>query len=222
MPRMSVNGFDWSRVDTVLLDMDGTLLDRHFDNFFFEEELPRRYAALHRLRVDDARHRLFALYRAAEGELNWTDLTYWTRLLGVDVVALHEEFRDLIRCHPDTPAFLRELKTKGKRIYLVTNAHTTGLSIKLARTELDRHLDAIVHAFDVGCLKMRAEFWPACQQLLQFTPARSLYIDDDEACLAAAERFGIGYLYHRAKSSSQLPPQASSTFPSIESFDELF
>jgi putative hydrolase of the HAD superfamily len=33
---------DWDRIDDVLLDMDGTLLDRHFDNFFFEEELPRR------------------------------------------------------------------------------------------------------------------------------------------------------------------------------------
>jgi 5'-nucleotidase len=33
---------NWNEIDEVLLDMDGTLLDRHFDNFFFEEELPRR------------------------------------------------------------------------------------------------------------------------------------------------------------------------------------
>ena len=61
------HALDWSGVDHVLLDMDGTLLDRDFDNFFFEEELPRRYAALHRLSYEQAREKLFALYRSVEG-----------------------------------------------------------------------------------------------------------------------------------------------------------
>ena len=26
---------DWDSIDTVLLDMDGTLLDLHFDNYFW-------------------------------------------------------------------------------------------------------------------------------------------------------------------------------------------
>ena len=37
----------WSDIDTVLLDMDGTLLDLHFDNHFWLEHLPQRYAELH-------------------------------------------------------------------------------------------------------------------------------------------------------------------------------
>lgn len=216
-----INGFDWSRIDDVLLDMDGTLLDRHFDNFFFEEELPRRYAAKHGLTFEEARQRLLAMYHATEGDLKWTDLDYWTRTLGIDVVALTKEFDHMIVFHPDAEMFLRYLRERRKRISLVTNAHWSGLEIKLARTRVDRYVDRIVHAFEIGCLKMRPEFWPTCQRLIGFDPARSLYIDDDEACLAAAHQFGIGYLCHRSKSSSQLPPQPSSRYASIESFHAL-
>ena len=38
---------DWQDIHTVLLDMDGTLLDLHFDNHFWLEHLPKRYAAIH-------------------------------------------------------------------------------------------------------------------------------------------------------------------------------
>lgn len=211
----------WDRIDDVLLDMDGTLLDRHFDNFFFEEELPRRYAAKNRMSFEAARDLLMEAYRSRERELDWTDLTYWTRRLGIDVVELTKEFQHMIMFHPDAEPFLSELRTRGKRLHLVTNAHTTGLAIKLARTGVDRHLDGVVNAFDIGCLKMRKEFWPACQQRLGFDPTRTLYVDDDEECLDAARAYGIGYVVHRAKSSSELPPQPSARHRSIESLKEL-
>jgi len=213
--------FDWERVDDVLLDVDGTLLDRHFDNFFFEEELPRRYAAKHGLGVEEARGRLLEMYRAVEGELDWTDLHYWTRVLDIDVVALTKELDHLIAFHPDSVEFLRHLRAQSKRIYLLTSAHAAGVEIKVAKTGVDRYVDRIVNAFQVGYLKMRPEFWPTCQRLIGFDPSRSLYIDDDETCLAAAQQFGIGYLYHRSKSSSRQPPQPSSRYESIESFHAL-
>src|SRR5213594_4330903 len=83
--------FDWSQIDDVLLDMDGTLLDRHFDNIFFEEELPRRYAVLHGMAFEAARDLLMSMYRSVEGELAWTDLHYWTKRVGIDVVAMTKE-----------------------------------------------------------------------------------------------------------------------------------
>jgi putative hydrolase of the HAD superfamily len=212
---------DWNLVDDVLLDMDGTLLDRHFDNFFFEEELPRRYAALHGLGFEDARDRLMAMYRSVEGELDWTNLQYWTKRIGIDVVAMTRELDHMIDFLPDAEWFLQHVKTLGKRAVILTNAHTAGVEIKRAKTGIDRHVTRIVDAFEVGHLKMRAEYWPTCQRLVGFNPARALYVDDDEACLAAAQAFGIGHILHSAKSSSQLPPQPSSRFRSIENFSEL-
>lgn len=212
---------DWSRIDDVLLDMDGTLLDRHFDNFFFEEELPRRYAALHALTFGEARDRLMAMYRSVEGELAWTDLDYWTKRVGIDVVAMHKELDHMIGFLPGAEEFLRHLRRLGKRVTIVTNAHSTGVSVKVAKTGLDRYVNRIVDAFEVGYLKMRPEYWPNCQHLLGFDPSRSLFMDDDEGCLMAAKEFGVAHLVHSAKSSSQLPPSPLSRFFSIAEFGPL-
>lgn len=212
---------DWERIDDVLLDMDGTLLDRHFDNFLFEEELPRRYAALHRLSCEESRDRLMAMYRSVEGELAWTDLHYWTKRVGIDVVALHKELDHMIGFLPGAEEFLHHLRSLGKRVTIITNAHEAGVSVKTAKTGLDRLVGRIVDAFEVGSLKMRPEYWPSCQRLLGFDPARSLYMDDDEGCLIAAKRFGVAHLVHSAKSSSQLPPAPLAEFLSITGFASL-
>jgi 5'-nucleotidase len=212
---------DWSHIDDVLLDMDGTLLDRHFDNFFFEEELPRRYAMLHSLSCEEARDRLMAMYRSVECELAWTDLDYWTRRVGIDVVAMHKELDHMIGFLSGAEEFLRYLRKLGKRVTIVTNAHEAGVSVKVAKTGLDRYVDRIVDAFEVGYLKMRPEYWPNCQRLLSFDPARSLFMDDDEGCLMAAKEFGVAYLVHSAKSSSKLPPAPLPQFLSITGFSSL-
>src|SRR5215475_2330136 len=114
---------DWDQIDHVLLDMDGTLLDRHFDDFFFEEELPRRYAAMQGLTFEVARERLMAMYRSVEGELAWTDLQYWTIRVGIDVVAMHKELAHMIGFLPGAEAFLSELRARRKRILVLPNAH---------------------------------------------------------------------------------------------------
>lgn len=215
------HALDWDDVDDVLLDMDGTLLDRHFDNFFFEEELPRRYAALHGLSFDVSRDRLMAMYRSVEGQLAWTDLHYWTERVGIDVVAMHKELDHMIGFLPGAEEFLLHLRQLGKRMTIVTNAHKAGVSVKAAKTGLDRYVDRIVDAFEVGYLKMRPEYWPACCRLVGFDAKRSLYIDDDESCLAAARQFGISQIVHSAKSSSQLPPAYSAGFASVGQLSSL-
>ena len=212
---------DWDRVNDVLLDMDGTLLDRHFDNFFFEEELPRRYAAKEGLQFEASRERLMAMYRSVEGELAWTNLDYWTGRVGIDVVEMHRELQHMIAFLPGAQQFLEAVRASGKRIVVLTNAHHTGVKVKSAKTGLDRYVDRIVDAFEVGYLKMRPEYWPACHRLVGFDPSRSLYVDDDESCLRAARHYGIAAIVHSAKSSSQLPPAPSFSFPSVERLSTL-
>lgn len=207
---------NWDGIDDVLVDMDGTLLDRHFDNVFFEEELPRRYAKIHGLSFDASREQLMAMYRSVEGELAWTDLHYWSTRVGIDVVAMHRELQHLIGFLPGAEEFLKAVRSKGKRLIVLTNAHEAGVAVKSAKTGLDRYVDRIVDAFEVGYLKMRSEYWPACRMLVGFDPSRSLYVDDDEACLVAAREYGIGTIIHCAKSSSQLPAVRSANFTSVE------
>jgi FMN phosphatase YigB (HAD superfamily) len=212
---------DWTGIDTVLLDLDGTLLDRAFDDDFYYEILPRHYATANNISITDARSHLTALYRAVEGELDWTDLDYWTRTLRLDVPAIKASVKHGIQTHPDTMVFLNFLGQQKSSVHLVTNAHPKALAIKMAQTGLDKHLASIITAFDMGCLKMKPEYWAGCQGVLGFDPSTTLYIDDDEAALASADAHGIRHLYLRSRPSSALPAQPSATYRSIESFHEL-
>jgi putative hydrolase of the HAD superfamily len=212
---------DWNGIDTILLDLDGTLLDRAFDDHFYFEVLPGRYAEANGISLDLARERLVGLYRAVEGELDWTDLDYWSRTLGLDVAEIKTSVRDGIRLHPDTLQFLTFLRDRRVPAHLVTNAHPKSLAIKMAMTALEPYFKQIVTAFDVGCLKVKPDYWVRSQLLLGFDPASTLYIDDDEASLASADTYGIKHLYLRSTPSSALPPQASAIYRSIQDFHAL-
>ena len=213
--------FPWQEVDWVLLDMDGTLLDKHFDDYFWETLVPQEYAKRQGLSLQAARDLVFASYKREEGTLNWTDIDFWSRELDLDIPALKEGIRHLIEVHPDAEEFLRFLRQQGKRIALVTNAHYKTLSLKMNHTGLLGYFDEVVSSFDLGVPKEEARFWEALQQQLSFEPGRTLLVDDNAEALTAARSFGLKYLFFKAKSSSQLGSEPHPDFPSIESFREL-
>ena len=135
---------DWNLIDTALLDMDGTLLDKHFDDYFWEEFVPEQYAAKHNLPVDTAREKLLNRYRLEEGELNWTDLDFWSKELGLDIPTLKEQVDHLIQIHPYVIPFLSFLKESEKRVYLVTNAHSKTLNLKMNKTKIGHYFDQVL------------------------------------------------------------------------------
>jgi HAD superfamily hydrolase (TIGR01509 family) len=213
--------FPWHDLTWVLLDMDGTLLDKHFDDYFWETLVPEEYARRQGLALALARDLVFARYRREEGTLNWTDIDFWSRELDLDIPALKEGIRHLIEVHPDTEDFLNFLRLKEKRIALVTNAHYKTLNLKMNHTGLLGYFDAVVSSFDLGLPKEEARFWQILHDRLHFNPSQALLVDDNAEALAAARTFGIKYAYFKAKSSSQLDSAIHPDFPSIESFHEL-
>src|SRR5262249_25062480 len=78
----------WDHIDTVLLDLDGTLLDLGFDNDFWLDFIPSAFAAAQSVTVEEAKATLTPLFRACEGTLSWYCIDYWSRELGLDVEAL--------------------------------------------------------------------------------------------------------------------------------------
>ncbi len=114
---------DWQEITTVLLDMDGTLLDKYYDDYFWEHHLPKVYGRQMGLDTEGAKEELFKRYRSVEKTLLWTDLDYWSAELNVDIIGLKRELEHLIAIHPYVIDFLEFLNCHDKTVYLVTAAH---------------------------------------------------------------------------------------------------
>ncbi|CAK8714458.1 MAG: putative hydrolase of the HAD superfamily [Candidatus Electronema aureum] len=211
----------WDAIDTVMLDMDGTLLDKHFDDYFWEVYLPEHYSLVHDISVEEAAIELMERYRQAENSLQWSDIEHWSRELNLDIPELKMRIDHLIDVHPHVPEFLAFCRKLGKKLYLVTNAHPRTLAIKLDKADIGAYFDRLICADEVGFAKEEPQFWHQLQELLQFDPARSLLADDTQKVLRTAEKHGIGCLIHIARPSSRRPVSYSAHYPSIDSFNEL-
>ncbi len=212
---------DWKTIDTVLLDMDGTLLDRHFDDHFWLEHVPRRWAERNGTSLEQAKKHLYALFNSQENTLNWTDLDYWSSHLRLDIPLLKKEVEHLIAVHPYVVEFLLFLRQHGKAAWLVTNAHSKTLDLKMKKTMLGPYFNGIVSAHQVGLPKEDDRFWGELRRFIPYDPGRTLLGEDSETNLGTAARFGIRYLVYISRFSSRLQPRPSATYLSIHYFSQL-
>ncbi|KAA0444637.1 MAG: GMP/IMP nucleotidase [Candidatus Thioglobus sp.] len=209
---------DWANIDTVLLDMDGTLLDLHFDLHFWMEYMPLVFAKKHQLTHDEAKSKLFPILRAEEGKLHWYCLDYWQEKLQLDIANLKQDVAHLIKIHPFVLEFLQQAKAHKKRIYLVTNAHRKTLKLKMQVTNLESYFDDMIVSHDYKVAKEEQEFWHKLQKNLQFDKAKSIFFDDSISVLNAAQKFGIGTVVAISKPSSQIDSKQIDGFINIENF----
>ena len=218
---MRAFNIDWHNIDTVLLDMDGTLLDLHFDNYFWLEHLPKRYSQQSERDESQVRAELQQHMTARQGTLNWYCTDFWSEELNVDIVHLKREILHLVNERPQVVDFLRVLGEMGKDRILVTNAHRDSVNIKFSVTVIEPLLDRVISSHDYGWPKEDQNFWRALQLNMPFDPARTLFIDDSEPVLLSAEKYGIAHLLCIAQPDSQQPDKLVKRFPVIEAFDQI-
>jgi 5'-nucleotidase len=212
---------DWHAIDTVLLDMDGTLLDLHYDNHFWQVYVPEKFAERHGLNHEEAHAECFRRYNAKAGTLDWYCVDYWTEALNLDIAALKEELAHLIQVHPDVTDFLATIRRAGKRVVLVTNAHHKSLNLKMDRTGLAAHFDAIHSAHPFRLAKEAPEFWAALREVEPFDPARTLFVDDSLPVLRSAAIYGIRHLLAIRQPDTRQPPKNTAEFAAIDRFSEI-
>ena len=212
---------DWSVIDTVLLDMDGTLLDLRFDNWFWQELVPRRYAEAGGMDYEEARAVLEPKFQAAAGTMQWYCVEHWTRELGLDILALKRAARSRVSFLPGAREFLLRLRSCGKRLVLVTDAHPESLAIKARHVGLTQHLDASYSTHAFAAPKADPLCWPRLRAREPFEPARTLIVDDSLAALTRAREFGIAWLRAVRCPDSRHPPQGTGDFLAIDRVDEL-
>ena len=212
---------EWDAIDTVLVDMDGTLLDLSFDTFFWREVVPQRYARLHGMTVPAAQAALAPRFEAKVGTLEWYCLDHWARDLGLDLKALKREHSEHIRFLPGAQAFLASVRARAKRLVVVTNAHRDTFAVKAERTGIDRLVDSVVCSHDFAAPKESAEFWRALEAHEPFDPERTLLIEDSLSVLAAARAYGLRHTIAIRRPDSQLPPRATPGFLGVDGVFEL-
>lgn len=212
---------DWQDINTVFLDMDGTLLDLHFDNHFWLEHMPKRYAEKHSITLEQARQNLMANYKAHEGSLKWYCLDHWRDALQMDIVSLKHEVADRIAIRANVLEFLDYLHGLNKRVVLLTNAHQETVKLKFDYTDIAHHFDRIITAHDVGLAKEQPGFWQALEKMENFDKAHSLFIDDNLDVLKNAQDYGIKHLIAIKQPDSRQDSKDTKNFTALECYTQL-
>ncbi|MXX30348.1 MAG: GMP/IMP nucleotidase [Gammaproteobacteria bacterium] len=211
---------DWTRIDTVMLDMDGCLLDLHYDNCLWNELVPARYGQAQGISADEARQRLYGHLLGKDRDLEFYCIDFWTRRTGLDIAALHHELAHLVDYRPGAAAFLDWLRGRARTL-LVTNAHRASLAVKDRYSGLSQRLDGMLSSHDFGAPKESGAFWDRLPGAEPFDPARTLFIDDTRTVLDAANDHGIGHLLTISQPDSGRPPRDNLEYPAFNDFNEL-
>jgi len=211
----------WHSIDTVLFDMDGTLLDLHFDNYFWLEYLPQCYSKAHGISYSESRKYLIDLSSRLKGTLNWYCLDYWSDKLSLDIAKLKEDIQHKILFRPNVIELLQHLRSHNKRIILATNAHPKTLELKLLRADFANYFDVLSSSHEIGFPKEEQQYWVKFCQNYQLDPKRCLFIDDSLSVLDSAKQFGIGFVLGICKPDSQKEAVNCSPYTGIQDFSQL-
>lgn len=207
--------------ETLMLDMDGTILDLAFDNYIWKDLVPRRYAAANGLSFDSARERLFEKYAAVQGDLEWYCLDHWNERLGIDVVKIHHDVTHRIGYLPGALEFLRAVHRSDVRVLLVTNSHPDTLELKDAVTGLADYFDGLHSSHTYGHAKESRSFWEALQDDVGFDPETTLFVDDSQPVLASAEEYGVSMLVTVTRPDTSEPVKRGSKFRGVEGVGDM-
>jgi len=209
---------DWSQIETVLLDMDGTLLDLHFDNHFWRNHMPKVFADKHGLSMAESYRELDPLFSAWAGTLKWYCVDHWSQHLDIDIMALKRDVADRIAYRPNAEGFLQACQRNTGDVRMITNGHRKVLDLKIEHTRIDQYFNQMICSHELNHPKEDQDFWHSLQVFSPFEPSKALFIDDNETVLNAAAQYGIGHLYSIAQPDSKRPRDTPSRFPMIAEF----
>jgi putative hydrolase of the HAD superfamily len=211
---------------TVLLDLDGTLLDLSFDDQFWTERVVSAYAAEQAIDFDEAFAYVLRLMTAQAGQLSWYDFDHWQRALAIDLESLQSQSADRVRTRPGTIEFLEYLQRTGAHVILATNAHPKVLDFKFEALQRQApkfvdYFDEIISSHAIGFPKESVSFWQEMHRKIAFDPGLSVLIDDNLAVLAQARLFGVKGLIGITQPNLDLPPRTVDGFAAVQFLDTL-
>ncbi len=207
--------------NTLMLDMDGTLLDLAYDNYMWLEHIPTIYAQKNGLTEAQAKEKLYGIMKKMQGKLVWYSLDHWSEVLDLDVAALHQDEHQRIDFLPGARKFLETVATHDVDVFMVTNSHQRTLDIKAAVTGITDYFDAIYTSHALGHAKEDQSFWHALQDEVPFDTTRTVFIDDNTYVLQSARDYGVENLLHITSPDTGRPAKQDESFTGITGVADL-
>ena len=129
-----------------LIDLDGVILDTSYDNYFWQEYIPRVYAKKNNISEKDGINYTHTLFRYKKKTKDWYDVDYWSNILDINIIQekSRKENMSLIKIKEGAESTLSKLKEDGKELFLVTNAHRKTLDVKLSKYDLSKYFNDLV------------------------------------------------------------------------------
>jgi len=211
----------FDKCETLMLDMDGTVLDLAYDNFMWLTHVPECFAEVNDMSPDEARKMLHAKFRAAQGDLRWYCLDHWSEFLGLDIIQLHRNHHHRIDYLPGAREFLEVVRERHIRVLLVTNSHLDTLNLKDEVTGLTEYFDCVHSSHTYGYAKERQEFWHALQETEGFDPATTMFVDDSHPVLESAATYGVEKLIAITRPDTSEPHRDGGDFVEVEGVRDL-
>jgi putative hydrolase of the HAD superfamily len=212
---------DWQQIDTILLDLDGTLLDLNYDLHFWLEYVPLIYSQNNNISHQSAKDKIIPILKSEMGKLNWYCPDYWGDRFKLDIVQLKRDVSHMIQILPHVEGFLKDARTLNKKIFLATNAHRKTIQVKMDVVQLESYFDGIISSHDYGAAKQEQSFWTNLSTELNLNKERTIFFDDSLDVLESARMFGIKHLVAISKPSSKIQSKNVNGFVNIENFNNV-
>jgi 5'-nucleotidase len=219
--RLSSKHIDWDEIDTVLLDMDGTLFDQDFEDFYWDEKIPEAYAKKHGITLKKAREEIFKQYKSKERTPDWGNVDLWAKEFDLDLWKIRRQTINMMKLHPHTLRFLEFLKKHGKKTYLVTGALPNDVEFKMSKIKIAKYFKEIYTEKHFDSSKKSTAFWKMLQKKIKYDKNKTMVVDDNEKVLAAAKKSGIRFVIFKIISNSNKPKKDPLDFYYVHHFDDI-
>ena len=211
----------WKAIETFFLDMDGTLLDLAYDNFFWHEHLPKIYSRSKGISFIAAKSEFEKMYKKKENTIQWYSLKHWSDVLQIDLLSELLTTKNKIKILPKVKDFLYLLKKNNIKVFLLTNCPRDMLHVKLSQTKLWGFFDEIISSEDFNFPKESIDFWNILQAKYVYKQEATVFLDDSKNVIDFSVKHGLKNVFLISNPDSSKKSQDTHGYKSIESVNDL-